>query len=402
MLTTAHNAIKKAANKLQLSPEQLEKLLAVEAAHEFDIVLQNGTSYKGFRMQHSSARGPYKGGIRFHEHVDFDEVRALATLMSLKTALVNVPLGGGKGGVVVDPHKLTVTELEELSRGYVKKLAQHIGPHTDVPAPDVNTTAQIMDWMVDEYSKITGDTTKATFTGKSIANGGSLGRDSATGQGGLYVLESVIASIGDSNTPHTYAVQGFGNVGAFFAELMQDAYPDWKLKAVTDSSGGLYAEGGLNAHELARYKESNGRFADFTSPGVTHISGEEIVQCDVDIVVFAALAGVVHKENAAFVQAPILLELANGPIDGGAEDILAQKNIVVIPDILANAGGVVVSYFEWLQNLEAESWTLNEVNSKLETYMKQATDTVLERSKKEKISLKDAAFLVAVERLANA
>lgn len=399
MLKTAHSAIKKAALNLDLTIEQLEKLIEVEAAHEFDIVLENGKSYKGFRMQHSSIRGPYKGGIRFHEEVDFDEVRALATLMSLKTALIDLPLGGGKGGVIVNPKDLTLKEVEELSRVYVQKLAEHIGPTKDIPAPDVNTNAQIMDWMVDEYSKITGDTTKASFTGKSIENGGSLGRDSATGQGGLYVLETVIDSMKRGNEDFTYAVQGFGNVGAFFAELIQDRFPKWKLVSVSDSSGGLLCPEGLDAHELAEFKKDGGKFSDYKADGITKINSEEIISADASILVLAALGGVVNVENSSSVRAEILMELSNGPVDSEAQLELAGRGVVVIPDILANAGGVVVSYFEWMQNMQNEHWSLAIVNGKLEDYMKKATQDVLKRAETEMLNLKDAAFLVAVERL---
>jgi glutamate dehydrogenase/leucine dehydrogenase len=399
MLKTAHSAIKKAALSLDLSIQQLETLIMVEASHEFDVLLKNGKSYKGFRTQHSSLRGPYKGGIRFHEHVDFDEVRALATLMSLKTALVDVPLGGGKGGIVVNPKELSIEELEELSRVYVQKLAENIGPHKDIPAPDVNTNAQIMDWMVDEYSKLTGDTTKASFTGKSIENGGSLGRESATGQGGLYVLETVIESLENKKENYTYSVQGFGNVGSFFAELVQDRFPNWKLVSVTDSSGGLYSVNGLDAHKLAEFKKNRNQFVDYSEPGVSHISNEEIISGNAEILVLAALDGVVNVTNSSTVQAEIVMELANGPVDSIAQMELAGRGVIVIPDILANAGGVVVSYLEWVQNIQNERWTLDNVNSKLYDYMHKATVDVLDKADKQVVDLKDAAFLIAVERL---
>lgn len=402
MLKTAHSSIKKAALNLDLTIQQLETLIEVEASHEFDVVLKNGKSFKGFRTQHSSLRGPYKGGIRFHEEVDFDEVRALATLMSLKTALVNVPLGGGKGGVVVDPKKLTIEEIEELSRDYVNKLVQFIGPNKDIPAPDVNTNSQVMDWMVDEYSSITGDTTKASFTGKSIENGGSLGRESATGQGGLYVLETVIESMNRSSESFTYAVQGFGNVGSYFAELIQIRFPNWKLVGVSDSSGGLYSEKGLDAHKLAEFKKNKGSFTDYNDENVAHIKQEEIVSLDASILVFAALANVVTAENNTSVKSQIIMELANGPVDSIAQMELAGRGVTVIPDILANAGGVVVSYLEWVQNLSNEHWTLDAVNEKLKNYMQKATLDVLERSEKEVVDMKDAAFLIGVERLVEA
>jgi glutamate dehydrogenase/leucine dehydrogenase len=399
MLLTAQSTIKKAALNLDVTIERLEKLIELEAAHEFEIVLKNGKKFKAFRMQHSSVRGPYKGGIRFHEHVDFDEVRALATLMSLKTALVNLPLGGGKGGVIVNPKELTIEELEELSRGYVKHLVDHIGPHKDVPAPDVNTNAQIMDWMVDEYSRLTGDKTRASFTGKSIDNGGSVGRDSATGQGGLYVLETVTESLNKSEEELTYALQGFGNVGAFFAQLVQKTFPNWKLVAVTDSSGGLFSEDGLDAQELVEFKKDNSKFSDYNKPNVRHIAPDDIISTEVSLLVLAALNGVVTASNSSTVTAEIVLELANGPVDSDAQLELAGRGVVVVPDILANAGGVVVSYLEWLQNMQNEKWTLDQVNKLLEQYMKKATADVIDRSEKEMMNLKDAAFLLAVERL---
>jgi glutamate dehydrogenase/leucine dehydrogenase len=399
MLQTAHSTIKKAALNLDVSIENLEKLIEIQAAHEFEIVLKNGKKFKGFRMQHNNSRGPYKGGIRFHEHVDFAEVQALATLMSLKTALVNVPLGGGKGGVIVNPKDLTLEELEELSRGYVQKLVDNIGPHVDIPAPDVNTNSQIMDWMVDEYSRLTGDTTKASFTGKSIENGGSLGRDSATGQGGLYVLETAISRLENIDNKISYAVQGFGNVGAFFAELVQKKYPNWKLVAVTDSSGGIFSEAGLDASKLVEYKKSNRKFSDYKESNVTNIGNDEIIAIDSTVLVLAALGGAVTAENSNFVKSSIIIELANGPVDSEAQLELTSRGVIVIPDILANAGGVVVSYFEWIQNLENQKWSLEQVNTELEKYMKNATNEVMDRSESEMLNMKDAAFLVAVERL---
>lgn len=401
MLKTAHSTIKKAALNLNISLEDLEKFIQLQAAHEFEIVLKNGKKFKGFRMQHSNARGPYKGGIRYHGDVDFEEVQALATLMSLKTALVDVPLGGGKGGVVVNPKELSLDELEELSRGYVQGLVDKIGPHVDIPAPDVNTNSQIIDWMVDEYSKLTGDNTKASFTGKSLENGGSEGRDSATGQGGLYVIESVIDSVEDVGDDITYAVQGFGNVGAFFAQLVSKKYPNWKLVAVSDSSGGIKSDNGFDANELVEYKKNGGRFKDFNKDDVEHIKGDEIISEQVSVLVLAALGSVITYDNAPSVQSRIVMELANGPVDSEAQIELAGRGVLVVPDILANAGGVVVSYLEWLQNLNSEKWTLDQVNQKLEEHMKKATEVVIERSNKEMITLKDAAFLVAVERLIN-
>ncbi len=397
MLTTAHNAIKKAAKTLKLSPDKLEKLLEVEAAHEFEIVLKNGKKFDAFRMQHSSARGPYKGGIRFHEQVDADEVRALATLMSFKTAAVNIPLGGGKGGIVVNPNDLSEAELEELARAYVGYLQKHIGPHKDVPAPDVNTNPKIIDWMVDEYSKLTGDKSGASFTGKSIEHGGSEGRDAATGRGGVIVLKTLREIEGKSDKPLTYAIQGFGNVGAFFADVAEKEHPNWKLVAATDSSGGIHDEQGLSAKELSDWKADKKRLNEYGTG--TKITNEEFLELEVDVLILAALGGVVTEGNQDKIKAKYILELANGPVDSSAEPGMDARGVQVVPDILANAGGVIVSYLEWLQNLSREHWPLAKVNDKLEEYLVSATKDIASRAQKDGSNLKEAAFVVATERI---
>jgi glutamate dehydrogenase (NAD(P)+) len=400
MLASTHAAIRKAAKQLQLSETETEALLELEAAHEFHVLLQNGKSFKGFRMQHSSARGPYKGGIRFHEAVDFDEVRALATLMSLKTAVVDIPMGGGKGGVVVNPKDLSVEELEELARGYVQQLVEHIGPQKDVPAPDVNTNGQIIDWMVDEYEQLTGDSSGASFTGKSIENGGSLGREAATGRGGLYALETYVRHKGLENKPMTFALQGYGNVASFFAELVLERFPNWKLVAVSDSRATIVDEAGLIPEELAAHKKAGKGFHDF--PGVEIADSSAIIAQKVDFLVLAALGGVVTTANQATVEARCIVELANGPVDGDAQDELIERGVDIIPDIVANAGGVIVSYFEWLQNLEGERWSEEKVNAYLRNKMVAAMQAVIERADLRKISLKEAAFQIGLERLAKA
>ena len=399
MLASAHRAVQSAADKLGLSKLELESLLELDAAHEFEIVLKNNKKYTGFRMQHSNARGPYKGGIRFHADVDFDEVRALATLMSLKTALVDVPLGGGKGGVIVDPRTLSEEELEELAREYVRNLSRHIGPKQDVPAPDVNTSAKIIDWMVDEYARLTGDKTGASFTGKSIGNGGSEGRNAATGQGGLYVLEELLLLQDRADEELTFALQGFGNVGSFFAQIALERFPKWKLVSVSDSSATLYAPKGLDIQALTKHKKDRKKFSDFDMEGVTHQKSSDIIASKADILVLAALGGVITAENESLVKANTIIELANGPIDGDAQDALIKRGAAVVPDILANAGGVIVSYFEWKQNLEDNYWTEGTVNKELEKCIKHATKATYERAQKERISLKEAAFMIAVERL---
>ncbi|HMT19076.1 MAG TPA: Glu/Leu/Phe/Val dehydrogenase [Candidatus Saccharibacteria bacterium] len=400
MLKTAHEHIRKTGIRLGLKTEQIARLLEVEAAHEFEITLENGKSYQAYRMQHSSARGPYKGGIRFHPEVDRDEVQALATLMSFKTAAVNLPLGGGKGGVVVNPKDLTEAELEELARKYVRYLEKHIGPQKDVPAPDVNTNPKIIDWMVEEYAVLTGDKSNATFTGKSISHGGSEGRDAATGRGGVIVLRTLRELENLAGKPLRYAVQGYGNVGSFFAEVAAKEHPDWKLVAATDSSGGVHDEAGLDAEQLSSWKANRKPLKEFEAGRA--ITNEELIALDVDVLILAALGGAVTEVNAGQVKAKYILELANGPVDAGAEALLETRRIVVVPDILANAGGVIVSYLEWVQNLAREHWDIERVNSELNSYLVTATKDIFTRANQDNSNLKEAAFAVATERIVEA
>src|SRR6266404_4977065 len=270
MLDTAQKLIRDTGKKIGLTDEQIEQLIKTDAEHQFEIELSDGSKHLAYRVQHSNKLGPYKGGIRFHPQVDYDEVRALATLMSFKTAVVGIPMGGGKGGVSVDPRQLSSEALEELSRKYVRGLHKHIGPDKDVPAPDVNTNAQIIDWMVDEYEKLSGDTNKASFTGKSLKNGGSLGRNAATGRGGVIVLREILKHLTTlmpgkfaEGKPITYAVQGWGNVGSFFTLVAEVQHPNWKLVAATDSSGGVYSPEGYSAKDLDAYKKSGGKLNDY-------------------------------------------------------------------------------------------------------------------------------------------
>jgi glutamate dehydrogenase/leucine dehydrogenase len=399
MLETAQALIRKAGKTAGLNESNIESLLAIDAEHTFDITLDNGQTYPAYRIQHSNRRGPYKGGIRFHPEVDLDEVRALATLMSFKTAAVGLPLGGGKGGVAVDPRKLNQQELEALSRAYVQQLHEHIGPDTDVPAPDVNTNATIIDWMVDEYQQITGDNTQASFTGKSIAKGGSLGRDAATGRGGVIALAALLRSQGRIDDPITIAVQGFGNVGSFFATVAATDYPHWKLVAATDSASGVYNPDGLSAAALADYKQQGGRFADFEADGVTHVSNDELLALDVDVLVLAALGDAVTETTMDSIAARTLVELANGPVNQAAHDFFEAKGVTILPDIIANAGGVIVSYLEWQQNMQHEQWSEQAVNVKLNEYMVAAMQRLLETAQAKNVSLPEAAYVVALEQL---
>jgi len=400
MLHATHQQIKAVGKKIGLTAEQIEHVLKVNARHEFEIVLANGQTHKAYRMQHSDARGPYKGGIRFHPEVDADEVQALATLMSLKTAAVNIPLGGGKGGVAVNPKMLSVDELEELSRKYVQHLAPHIGPQKDVPAPDVNTDPRIIDWMVDEYQAITGDTTRASFTGKSLANGGSEGRDAATGRGGVIVLAELLKHMGIADKKLTYAIQGFGNVGSFFGLVAAAEHNKWQMVAATDSSGGIYEKSGLWPAELEDYKKQKKQLHSYATG--TKITNEELISSDVDVLVLAALGGVITKANAHMVKAKFVLELANGPVDDEAHALLEQRGIVVVPDILANAGGVIVSYLEWQQNLEGKHWPLTKVNKMLFSLLQDAVATIYDAAKDNNMNLKEAALAVAMQRLVQA
>ncbi len=401
MLETAQNTIRRAAEKMGLDDKTIEELIKTKAEHIFEIELENGKKFKGYRVQHNNKRGPHKGGIRFHPDVDLDEVRALATLMSFKTAAVGIPLGGGKGGVVVDPRELTEEELEELSRKYVRHLADYIGPDKDVPAPDVNTTAQIMDWMVDEFEQITGDTTKASFTGKSLGKGGSLGREAATGRGGVIALTEVLKKRGKADDELTVAVQGFGNVGYFFSKIAETDTP-LKIVAVSDSKGAVYdPENGINiarALDVKRHGNAISAYGEGKRE-VEVISNAELLTLDVDILVLAALDNAITEDNMKDIKARMVLELANGPVSEKAHDYLVSKHVTVIPDIIANAGGVVVSYLEWLQNKQNETWDEDRVNKKLERIMISAVNEMHRRSESENISYKEAAFEVAIAEL---
>lgn len=373
--------------------------MKADAAHVFDINLSNGKSFKAYRVQHNNRHGPYKGGVRFHPGVHLEEVQALATLMSFKTAAIGLPLGGGKGGVAVDPHELTDAELEELSRKYSAHLAPHIGPTKDVPAPDVNTDGRIIDWMVDEYEKLTGDTSKASFTGKTLANGGSRGRDAATGYGGLVALHELLHRLGKADEELTIAIQGYGNVGSFFCLKAEELHPHWKILAVGEADATLYNPDGLSAKELMAHKASGKMFRDFPTNGTKIISTQELLSADVDVLVLAALGDVITKENMRDVRAQYILELANGPVDERAYHYLSHYGVVILPDIIANAGGVIVSYLEWLQNAEGEHWDLEKVNDTMKEYMVAAVENTYNFSVKKNVPLKEAALMLALERL---
>lgn len=390
------SSVRRVAAKHGFDQTKVEELLQPNQEHEFDLSV-DGTTFKGYRVQHDNRLGPYKGGLRFHPDVDIDEVRTLATLMSFKTAAVGLPLGGGKGGIAVDPRTLDKTQLEELSRQFVRKLHAHIGPSTDVPAPDVNTNSTIIDWMVDEYEQLTGDTSKASFTGKSLDNGGSEGRAAATGRGGVIVLHEILQKMGWDTWPLTVAVQGFGNVGSYFGIVAQVEEPQWRLVAATDSSGGVYDADGLDAHKLDSYKQAGNKLAAFEQGSV--IEPEAMFAQEVDVLVLGALGDAITDKNMHEVKAKIILELANGPVSEKARDYLTQQGVLIVPDILANAGGVVVSYLEWLQNTQGEHWDEKRVNTELARYLTGATDEIWRAYKNGAESLAEAATAVALQKL---
>ncbi len=350
--------------------------------------------FEGYRVQYNNSRGPYKGGIRFHQNTDINEVRALAFWMTLKCAVVNIPMGGGKGGITVNPKELSKGEVERLSRGWIKLMAPVIGPKIDIPAPDVNTTPEIMAWMVDEYSKITGDKTNAVITGKPIEIGGSKGRGPATGLGGFYVFDVIRKKL---NLPDSskVVIQGFGNVGANAALILSQH--GHKIIALSDSRGAIFKKDGIDIEILSEYKKTNGQVAGF--PGSENITNEELLVLDCDVLMPAALENQITDKNAKDIKAKLIVELANGPTTPEADDILFEQNIIVVPDILANAGGVTVSTFEWEQNLKNEHWSETEVFEKLKKIMDTETELIYNRSQELKTDIRRAAFIVALERI---
>ncbi|MGH7236929.1 MAG: Glu/Leu/Phe/Val family dehydrogenase [Candidatus Saccharimonadales bacterium] len=399
MLDTAYELIERAGKQLGLSSAEIDELIKTNHEHIFEIKNSNGRTYKAFRVQHNNTRGPYKGGIRFHPEVNADEVRALATLMSFKTAAAGLPLGGGKGGVAVNPKGLSQDELKEIAEKYVEHLAPHIGPDADVPAPDVNTNATIIDWMVAKYENLTGDNSKASFTGKSLGNGGSEGREAATGRGGVFALRELLKLENKLQDGLTYAVQGFGNVGSFFSSVAESDHPDWKLVAASDSSGTLVCPDGLPAENLAKLKQEKGKLSAFKANNTKLIDSDKLIAQDVDVLVMAALGDAVTEDNMKQIKARYIIELANGPVNTKAEQYLSRQGVSIIPDIVANAGGVIVSYLEWQQNKKGEHWPESKVNQKLEKYMVEAVAAMHQTAEKRDTSLKTAAFINAIEQL---
>lgn len=394
MLESAQAMIARAAHKLDWSATKQQEFLTPHAVHEFTIEVDQ-LRLQAYRAQHSNVRGPFKGGIRFHPTVTKDEVQALATLMSIKAAAVNIPMGGSKGGVAFDPRQHTTETIEKVARAYVAQLKDHVGPDRDVPAPDMNTDSQVIDWMVDEFERLTGDTSKASFTGKSLVNGGSLGRIEATGRGGVIVLREYLEAQAVEPRGLHVAVQGMGNVGFYFAKLAESEL-GVKVVAVANSRHTYSNPNGL---DFAGRKFSRQLGEELVHDGAHVTASEAIIAEKVDVLVLAALEDVIMTSNQSRVAADIVLELANGPVSDDAWLQLEARDVAVIPDVIANAGGVIVSYLEWLQNKAGEHWSEAKVNARLDTILTTAMRVTLQRAEQEGSGLKEAAFMVALERL---
>lgn len=358
--------------------------------------------FEGYRVQHSSSRGPCKGGIRFHQDVNTDEVKALAAWMSFKCAVVNIPYGGGKGAVKVNPGELTKNELKKLTRRYTAMILPLIGPERDIPAPDVNTNAEVMGWIMDTYSMFKGYTVPGIVTGKPIDIGGSLGRKEATGRGVMFMTREILHRLGMPVIGTKVAVQGMGNVGGTAAKLLYNEGS--KVVAVSDVSGGVYCKDGLNMDKIFEYLSNSGsnQLKDYNASGIIHISNEELLTADVDILIPAALENQINESIAPNVKASIIVEGANGPTTVEADKILERNGKVIVPDILANAGGVVVSYFEWVQNIQSLMWDEEEVNRTLEKIMIRAFNEVWDKKKEKDTTMRMGAYMVAIDRIVKA
>ncbi len=395
--------LNKAANIMNLE-EDIKEILSHpqrEVQVALPVRMDNGKIkvFIGYRVQHNNARGPYKGGIRYHPNVSLDEVRALAMWMTWKTAVLDLPLGGAKGGIVCDPKSMSQGEIERLTRRYAYAISSIIGPYEDVPAPDVYTGPQHMAWIMDTYSILKGHLEPGVITGKPVEVGGSLGRNESTSRGVAIVVAEAAKKLNLKVKGATVAIQGFGNVGSNAALIMAKEY-GMKVVAVSDSKGGIYNKNGLNVDKVFEEKQKTGTVTTYKD--AEKISNEEILELDVDVLVPAALEQVITKQNADKIKAKIIGEGANGPTTPEADEILYQKGVFVIPDILANSGGVTVSYFEWVQNLERLQWSLDQVNKMLEEKMTKAFNDVYETSKKYKTDMRTAALVLAVSRVAEA
>ena len=391
----------RAASYVDIDPGYAELIKSIdrEVRVEIPTRMDNGELkvFIGYRVQHNNARGAYKGGIRYHQDVDLDEVRALAALMTLKTAVVGIPFGGGKGGVTVDPKGLSDTEVERMTRMFIDKIDPVIGSHEDIPAPDVNTNAQVMAWMMDEYSRRHAYT-PAIVTGKPIELGGSEGREEATGRGAVVVLEAAAETYGINLAQASVAIQGFGNVGSYAAHALHEM--GVKVIAISDISGAVLNTNGLDIPAAVSYVEENGSLAGFDAG--ERITNEELLELECDVLIPAALGRVININNAENIKAKLIIEGANEPVTGHADEILEQNGVTIVPDILANAGGVTVSYFEWVQNLQQFQWELEEVRRKMDNILVSSFQHIHEIAQEHSISLRLAAYVLAIQRLEKA
>ncbi len=408
---------KKPSNLFEMAQAQLDEAASIlnldsgihailrEPMREFHISIpvkmDDGQTkvFKGFRVQYNNARGPFKGGIRFHPEETIDVVRALAAWMTWKCATVDIPLGGGKGGVICNPKEMSLGELERLSRGYIDAIWEFIGPDRDIPAPDVYTNPQIMGWMMDEYSKLRGYCTPGVITGKPLAVGGSLGRGDATARGGVYTIIEAAKHLNIDLSTVTVAIQGYGNAGSNAALILHDML-GCKIVAVSDTKGGIYNQQGLDPHQLLQHKTETGSVINF--PQAENISNAELLELKADILCPAGLETVLTEKNAPRIKARIVAELANGPTTPEADEILYHNGVFSIPDFLCNAGGVTVSYFEWVQSLNRYYWDEEEVHQRLGKIMTKAFQAVLAESLNRKVSMRLAAYIIAVARVAEA
>jgi glutamate dehydrogenase (NAD(P)+) len=391
-----------AAQRMKLDPE-MEAILRQperEMHVHFPIRMDDGSirMFDGYRVQHNTARGPAKGGIRFHQDVNIDEVKALATWMTWKCSVVDIPYGGGKGGIIVDPKQLSLGELERPSRRFITEIQGIIGPERDIPAPDVNTNSQIMAWMMDQYSRNKGYPVPGMITGKPLALRGSVGRNEATARGLQFCVREAVRTTGMDLTGATVVVQGYGNAGNIAARLLMG--DGAKVVAVSDSHGGIYARDGLDPARVLRWKEEHGSVQGFGN--ADNVTNEELLEIPCDILVPAALEGQITAHNAGKIKAKLIAEAANGPTTPEADRILHEKGILLLPDILANAGGVTVSYFEWAQNIQGFYWTEEEVDERLHRVMVRAFKAVYETAQNHKVDMRTAAYIVAIGRVAEA
>ena len=367
------------------------------------VVMDDGSVrvFEGFRVQHSTVRGPAKGGVRFHPAVNHDEVKALAAWMTFKCAVVNIPYGGGKGGIICEPGKMSERELHSLASKYTAQIAPLIGPEQDIPAPDVGTNAKIMAWMMDSYSMLKGHSVLGVVTGKPIGLGGILGRGEATGRGVMFTVKNLLGKVGLPMEGATAAVQGMGNVGSVTAKLLHQE--GMKVVAVSDVSGGIYKANGLDIPSVLKFLDGGKNLlVDYRADGVTQIGNAELLELPVDVLIPAALENQINQANADRIQAKYVVEAANGPVTLEADEVFKKKGIVLVPDILANAGGVVVSYFEWVQNIQELCWTEERVNEELKTIMDTAFEAVWDIAHEKGETLRIGAYLIAVKRVVDA